>query len=62
MGQTDDWDLVAPTCDDDNCVTGWRHRITGDVKLRAPREDDPSTEVDVVIPAAAWAAMYPNLG
>lgn len=54
--------LAASGCTDGSCPTFFVNPATGDVKVRGYHPDNPTTERDVVIPAAQWAALIAKLG
>lgn len=57
-----DFEVIAATdCRDGNCPTIWRHQQTGAVRVRGYDPADPSRELDVDIPAAAWAMIRADL-
>ena len=48
-------------CTDGSCPTLWVDDTTGVVTVRGYDPSNPKTELDVVIPAARWAALMANL-
>ncbi|MDN5855610.1 MAG: hypothetical protein L0K86_22780 [Actinomycetia bacterium] len=58
-----DFEVIAATveCRDGNCPTVARHRVTGAVRVRGYDPADPNREIDVDIPATAWAQILADL-
>jgi hypothetical protein len=51
-----------PNCEGGNCSTFWRDTETGDITVRGVDPTDPERkERDVVIAAADWAHLRPQL-
>lgn len=51
------WTVMATSCDDGDCPTFFVDEDTGAVRVRGYDPQDPSRELDVEIPAQAWARL-----
>lgn len=55
------FEIIARSCDGGDCPTFRRDPATGTVRVTGYNPDDPTTERDVDIPAAAWDRLVREL-
>lgn len=55
------FEVLARSCDGGDCPTFFIDRETGAARVRGYDPTDPSRELDVDIPAAAWARLLSEL-
>jgi hypothetical protein len=53
--------LADSGCTDGTCPTFWVDEKTGDVKVRGYDPNDPTRELDVLIPAAKWLLLMAGM-
>ncbi len=55
--------LAESQCEDGDCPTFWVENEAGDVRVRGYDPSDPAgkRELDVIIPATAWAHLVGQL-
>jgi len=56
-----DFEVFARSCDGGDCPTFFVDPGTGTVRVRGYDPKDPTREVDVDIPAGAWARLVSQL-
>lgn len=55
------FEIMAESCDGGDCPTFFIDRSTGTVRVRGYDPADPQRELDVDIPAAAWARLVTQI-